>query len=69
MVWLEMLYNVEPRAPSFLYKMLVIKIHDGSCPSSHTLLSTASFQMKFHNNISLKNFVVDIELIQLWNHE
>lgn len=47
--------NVEPRAPLFLdkSKMVDVKIHNGSCPSSRTLLSTTSFQTKFYHNIPL----------------
>lgn len=45
--------DVEPRAPSFLYKVVGVKIHNGSCPSSRTLLSTISFQTKFYHNIFL----------------
>ena len=47
--------NVESRAPSFLdkSKMVDVKIHNGSCPSSRTLLSTTSFQTKFYHNIPL----------------
>lgn len=47
--------NVEPRAPSCLdkSKMVDVKIHNGPCPSSRTLLSTTSFQTKFYHNIPL----------------
>ena len=45
--------DVEPRAPSFLYKMVDVRIHNGSCVSSRTLLSTTSFQTKFYHNISI----------------
>jgi len=34
---------VEPRAFSLLWKMMDSKIHNRSCPSSRTLLSTTSF--------------------------
>jgi hypothetical protein len=45
--------NVESRALSFLdkSKMVDVKIHNRSCPSSRTLLSTTSFQTKFYHNI------------------
>lgn len=36
-----------------LYKMVDVRIHNGSCLSSRTLLSTTSFQTKFYHNISL----------------
>lgn len=45
--------DVERRAPSFLYKMVDVRIHSGSCLSSRTLLSTTSFQTKFYHNIPL----------------
>ena len=35
------------------WKMVDEKIHKGSYPSSHTLLSTTSFQTKFYHNIPL----------------
>lgn len=36
-----------------LYKMVDVRIHSWSCPSSRTLLSTTSFQTKFYHNIPL----------------
>lgn len=59
--------NVEPRAPSFLYKMVDVRIHSGSCPSSRTLLSTTSFQTKFYHNIPLiwKRYGID-SIMESW---
>lgn len=51
--WWNRTNDVEPRAPSFLSKMVDVRIHNGSCPSSRTLLSTTSFQTKFYHNIPL----------------
>ena len=43
------------------YKMVDVRVHSGSCPSSRTLLSTTSFQTKFYHNISLvlNRYVID----------
>ena len=59
--------DVEPRAPSFLYKMVDVRIHNGSCPSSRTLLSTTSFQTKFYHNIFLisSRYAID-SIIESW---
>lgn len=52
-LWNRTNNDVERRAPSFLYKMVDVRIHSGSCLSSRTLLSTTSFQTKFYHNIPL----------------
>lgn len=52
---------VEPRAFSLLWKMMDRQIHNRSCPSSRTLLSTTSFQTKFYHNIPLISLQNGIE--------
>lgn len=47
--------DVESRA-SFIREWWILRIHNRSCPSSRTLLSTTSFQTKFYHNIP-----------QIWN--
>lgn len=45
-------WNKGCRVKSILYyRMMDIKIHNGLCPSSRTLLFTTSFQTKFYHNI------------------
>lgn len=64
--------DVEPRAFSFLEKMMDVRIHIWWCPSSRTLLSTTSFQTKFYHNIPQ---IFDFESVwnwfnmSIWNHE
>lgn len=45
----------------------ILRIHNGSCPSSRTLLSTTSFQTKFYHNIPqiLNRYAID-SIMESW---
>lgn len=61
--------DVEPRAPPLFYSIKKggFLIHNRSCPSSRTLLSTTSFQTKFYHNIPwiLNRYLVD-SMMESW---
>ncbi len=61
--------DVEPRAPPLFssIKKGGFLIHNRSCPSSRTLLSTTSFQTKFYHNIPwiLNRYLVD-SMMESW---
>ena len=64
----QMMSSQEHFHSYIIYKKMVdVRLHSGSCPSSRTLLSTTSFQTKFYHNIPLvwSRYVID-SIMEPW---